>query len=65
MNQNFDIFNFSSVLVKCVKYEPNKHTMKFQLSWNKHLRDIRNEKLSAKTACDVNVGKKYFYPNLI
>ena len=29
MNQKFDIFYFSSILVK---YEPNKHTMKFQLN---------------------------------
>ena len=32
MNQNFDLFYFSSILVKCVQYEPNKHTMKFQLN---------------------------------
>ena len=32
MNQNFDLFYFSSILVKCVSYEPNKHTMKFQLN---------------------------------
>ena len=38
--------------------------MKFQLNWSKRLRDIRNiifversEKLSEKTACDVNVGQ--------
>ena len=32
MNQKFDIFYYSSILVKCVQYEPNKHTMKFQLN---------------------------------
>ena len=32
MNQNFDLFYFSSILVECVQYEPNKHTMKFQLN---------------------------------
>ena len=42
MNQKFHIFYFSSILVKCVKYEPNKHTMKFQLNWSKYLRDICN-----------------------
>ena len=42
MNQNFDIFYFSSILVKCVQDEPNKHTMKFQFNWSKRLRDIRN-----------------------
>ena len=35
MNQKLDIFYFSSILVKCVQYEPNKHTMKFQLNWSK------------------------------
>ena len=42
MNQKFDIFYFSSILVKCVQDDPNKHTMKFQLNWSKRLRDIRN-----------------------
>ena len=37
MNQNFDIFYFSSILVKCVQDDPNKHTMKFQLNWSKRL----------------------------
>ena len=32
MNQNFDIFYFSSILMKCVQDDPNKHTMKFQLN---------------------------------
>ena len=32
MNQKFDIIYFSSILVKYVLYEPNKHTMKFQLN---------------------------------
>ena len=32
MNQNFDIFYCSSILLKCVSYEPNKRTMKFQLN---------------------------------
>ena len=42
MNQKFDIFYFSSILVKCVQDDPNKHTMKFQLNGSKRLRDIRN-----------------------
>ena len=42
MNQKFDIFYFSLILVKCVQDDPNKNTMKFQLNWSKRLRDIRN-----------------------
>ena len=32
MNQNFDIFYFSSILVKCVQDEPNKHTSSIEAS---------------------------------
>ena len=42
MNQKSDIFCFSSLLVKCVQDDLNKHTIKFQLNWSKCLRDIRN-----------------------
>ena len=42
MNHKFSILNFSSILVKCVQYEPNKHTMMFQINGSKYLRDIYN-----------------------
>ena len=59
-------------LNECVYYEPNKHTMKFQLKQASpgYLRQLKSaiffgpnsflewsERLSAKTACDVNVGQ--------
>ena len=72
MNQNFDLFYFSSILVKCIKYEPNKHTIWSFSSIEASISEIfaiknccflalifveRSEKLWEKTACDVNVGQ--------
>ena len=78
MNQNFDVFYFSPILVKCVQDEPNKHTMKFQKQasprysqlkiafFGPHLHGvvgkIIREYLTAR-ACDTTVGEVHEIQN--